>query len=209
MGKGKEKNKRCMKALVVKAQLTVQKIGAIQIAAPLGIEINDKTGELKTPVELKLFDQPVFSPTIVPCKLINHGLQKASLVVHKTGLADCNFAVASKLDLDIPIFGMHDIPHIQPGDHVHEKAEVESIDIRGIRDPNDKGCGEKSILLIKIIYKVDVTISREETICIPKHCEHVDDDCCIQEGDFQDTIINKNDIKIIVNPFQGGSKKVT
>jgi hypothetical protein len=206
---GKSKKKRSVKALVVKAELTVQKVGTIQICAPLGVIVDSKTGELRTPVELKLLGQPVFTPTVVSCKLINNGLQKACLVVQKLCRSGCEFSVSSKVDLDIPIFGMHDIPHIQPGDQVQEKAEVELIDIRGIRDPNSKDCGEKVILIIKVIYKVDVTIAREETICIPEHCEGKGDDCCIQEEDFQDTIINKNDIKIIVNPFQRGSRRIT
>lgn len=192
--------KRKIKALVVIAELTVQKVGEIQVAASLGVKINHQTGELETPVELKLIGQPVFTATIVPCKLINHGLQKACLVVRNARNKDCNLSVSSKKELDIPIYGMHDIPNIEPGDHIQEAAKVESIDIRGIREPGYKGCGNKSILIIKVVYKIKVTIAREEIISIPKYCEQDEDDCCINELDDQYTIVNKNNIKVIVNP---------
>lgn len=200
------RKKRFVKALVVKGEQTIQKAGIIQLCAPLGVQVDSKTGELKTPVELKLLGQPVFTPTAISCKLINHGLQKACLVVQQTRHAGCDFSVSSKLNLDIPIFSMHDILHLQPGDQVQEKAEVESIDIRGIRNPNSTECGEAAILIIRIVYKVEVCIAREETICLPEHCDRDGDECCIQEGDFQDAIINKNEIKIIVNPFQKGER---
>ncbi len=200
------KKKRFVKALVVKAEQTIQKVGTIQICSPLGVQVDSRTGELKTPVELKLLGQPVFTPTVVPCKLINHGLQKACLVIQQARHAGCDFAVSSKVSLDIPIFAMHDIPHLQPGDQVQEKAVVESIDIRGIRNPNSVECDATNILIIRIVYKVEICIASEETICLPEHCHEKDDDCCIQEGDFQDTIINKNDIKIIVNPFRKGKR---
>lgn len=203
---GKPKKKRSVKALVVKAERTVQKVGAIQVCAPVGVNIDSKTGELLTPVELKLLGEPVFTPTVVPCKLINHGLQKACLIVKRARPSNCDYVVTSKVDLDIPIFGMHDIPDIQPGDHVQEKAEVESIDIRGIRDPNANECGAGKILIIKIVYKVEVCVAREETICISDHCPGKNEECGIQEGGFQD-IVNKNNINIVVNPFQPGSKK--
>lgn len=203
----KDYKERKIKALVVKADLTVQKIGEIQITAPIGVEVDYSTGELKTPVELRLIDQPVFTATIVPDKLINHGQQKAYLVVKKSGSTDCKYSVSSKLDLDIPIFGMHDIPDIKQGDHIKEVAEVESIDIRGIRDPIHKECGNMSILLIKVVYKLKVTIAREETISVPKHCKQHKDDCCFQETDDQNTIINENNIKIIVDPSKGCGKR--
>ncbi len=204
---GKVKKKRTIKALVVKAERVVQKVGEIQIASPLGVKVNHMTGELETPVELKLIDKPVFTPTVVCDKLINQGLQKACLVVQKTGRADCVFSVSSKINLDIPIFSMHDIPDIKSGDHVQEKAEVESIDIRGIRDPNYRGCEQKDILIIRVVYKVKVIIAREEVITVPEHCEGEYDGCCIEEADAQDTIINKNNINVVVNPFKSSSKK--
>ncbi|HKM42883.1 MAG TPA: hypothetical protein VJZ70_02720 [Limnochordia bacterium] len=204
---GKEKKKRLVKALVVKADLNVQKTGRIQVAAPLGVRVDPNTGEVETPLELKLLGQPVFTPTIVPDKLINHGLQKACLLVHRPG-GDCKLSISSKTNLDIPIYGMHDIPCIQAGDHIQETAEVESIDIRGIKDPGYQGCETKNMLIITVVYKIKVVIAREELIRIPKHCDHTDEDCCIQEAKDQDTIINKNDIKIIVNPPQHSSRRV-
>lgn len=204
---GKKKEKRLVKALVVKAQLEVQKTGRIQIPAPLGIRVNSKTGEVETPLELKLLGKPVFTPTIVPDKLINHGLQKACLLVQKPG-GDCKLSLSSKSHLDIPIYGMHDIPCILPGDHVKETAEVESIDIRGIADPSHQGCETKNMLIITVVYKIKVIIAREECIRIPKDCEYTDEDCHIEEDDSDDAIINRNDIKIIVNPQQHSSWRV-
>jgi len=203
----KPSKKRCMKAMVVKAELTVQKVGTIQICAPLGVIADPKTGVLKTPVDLRLLGRPVFTPTVVPCKLINHGLQKACLLVQKRVHSGCEYSVASKVDLDIPIFAMHDVPHILPGDEVQEKAEVESIDIRGIRDPNSQDCEERTILIITVVYKVHVIFSREESICVPEHCKKKEDDCCIDDEDCPDTTINKNNIKIIVNPWHHSSQE--
>lgn len=200
------KKKRCFKALVVKAEQTLQKVGTLQICAPLGVQIDSKTGELITPVELKLLGKPVFTPTVVPCKLINHGLQKACLIVEQPRNSGCGYGIVAKLNLDVPIFAMHEIPGLQPGDAVQEKAEVESIDIRGIRNPSSPECGDTDLLIIKIVYKVEVCITREETVCLPEHGHKKDDEYCIQEGDSEDTIINKNDIKIIVNPFQKGKR---
>lgn len=199
---GKVKKKRTIKALVVKAEQTVQKVGEIQISAPLGVKVNHTTGKLETPVELKLIDLPVFTPTVICDKLINHGLQKACLIVQKAGRADCVLAVSAKINLDIPISSMHDIPDIKEGDHVQEKAEVESIDIRGFRDPNYHGCEQKDILIIKVVYKVKVVIAREELVTLPKDCEDEYDTCWLDEDEAQDTIINKNNINVIVNPFR-------
>lgn len=202
---GTVKKKHRIKALVIKAELTVQKVGTIQVMAPLGVKVNNQTGELETPVELKLIGLPVFTPTVVADKLINHGLQKACLVVQKKA-GDCSFSVSSTVDLDIPIHSMHDIPDIQSGDHVQEIATVESIDIRGIKEPNFKGCGEKHILIIQVTYKIKVVIAREEIIKIPRRCEQDNDDCCIQEAEFQDTVINKNNINVIVRPCQNSRR---
>lgn len=204
---GKSKKKRLVKALVVKAEKTIQKVGSIQICAPMGVRIDPKTGELKTSVELKLLGLPVFTPTVLSCKLINHGLQKACLVVQKSRRSSCDFSVLAKVDLDIPIFSMHDIAHIQPGDQVQEQAEVESIDIRGIRDPKSQGCGDQTQLIIKVIYKVKVTIVREETVCIPEHCDHKGRQCSIKETGFDETFVNENNINIVVSPFWQGSQK--
>lgn len=204
---GKAEKCRSIKALVVEAELTVQKIGTIQVAAPLGVKVDHRTGELETPVELKLVGQPVFTPTIIPGKIINHGLQKACLVVKEHGSGPCRLSARSTLKLDIPIDGMHDVPHIKPGDHAQEQAEVESIDIRGIRDPNHQGCGEKNILMIKVVYQVKIVICREETISVPEHCHRDSDRCWIQETGPEDAILNKNDINIIVRPFQRSNRK--
>ena len=205
MGKGKKK--RCIKALVVKAELTVEKTGRIEVAAPLGVRVCGKTGQLETPLELKLLGEPVFTPTIVPNKLIDHGLQKACLVLHRPS-GDCSLSVASATNLDIPIYGTHEVPCIEVGDRVREKAEVESIDIRGIREPGYQGCETKNRLIITVLYKVKIVVLREEVVCIPKHCDYTDEDCSIQEVDSEDTIINRNDIKIIVNPPQHSNRRV-
>ena len=204
---GKKKEKRLVKALVVKAELEVQKTGKLQIAAPLGVRVNSATGEIQTPLELELLGEPVFTPTIVPNKLLNHGLQKACLVVRKPG-GDCKLALSSKTKLDIPIYGMHDIPCLEPGDHIQERAKVESIDLRGIKDPDFQGCETRYVLLITVVYKVKVIIARERLVPIPKDWEHKGDDCCIPEDDYPDEIINKNEIKIIVNPASPTSGRV-
>ncbi|HBG00976.1 MAG TPA: hypothetical protein DDW87_05320 [Firmicutes bacterium] len=204
---GKVKNCRLIKALVIKAELTVQKVGTIEVAAPLGVEVDHRTGELETPVELELIGLPVFTPTIVPCKLINHGLQKACLVVRQRGCAPCQLSVSSSLDLNIPIYGMHDVPHIKSGDHVQELAQVESIDIRGIRDPSSHGCERRDILIVRVVYRVKVIIAREELVSIPERCDRGQERCWIQDVDSRDTILNENNINIIVNPFHSPSKR--
>lgn len=197
---GKVDKKQRVKALVVKAILTVQKLGTIQVAAPLGVRVNHQTGKLETPVDLKLIGKPVFTATVVPHKLINQGIQHASLGIKKSHHGNCRLDLPSKLNLEIPIYSMHDVPKILPGDHVQEKAEVESIDIRGIKDPNYYGCESKAILIINVVYRVKVTILREEVITIPKPCEQSKYDYYAHADELEDTIINENNINVIVNP---------
>ncbi len=197
---GKVEKKRRIKALVGKAILNVQKVGTIQITAPLGVKIDNQTGEVKTPLELKLIDAPQFTPTIVPDKLINHGLQKACLVIKKSSDKDCALALSAKINLDIPIFSMHNVPKLKPGDHIQEKAEVESIDIRGILAPNYHKCEKKNLLLISVVYKVKITIASEEIIRIPHHCNWTTASEFSRDYDEEDLILNKNKINLVIQP---------
>ena len=195
---GKAKEKRVIKALVIIADPTVQKVGMIQIPAPLGVKVDGRTGELETPVELKLIGEPVFTPSIVCGKLINHGLQKARLIVKKTRSTSCSYAIASTHDLDIPINGVHPVCKIEPGDHVKETATVETIEIRGFRHPNQQECDGQYVLNIQVFYKVRIVVAREESICIPVDCDWKHQPCSLQEADFDDVFLNENEINIVV-----------
>ncbi|MDO7788675.1 hypothetical protein P6N53_15710 [Desulforamulus aquiferis] len=155
-----------IKTLVLLHKDKIIKFGEGVIPAPVGVEIDPKTGELTVPVEIVPVGEVVLNPKIVDSLLINEGFIKIKLIAYNQGPEPCSDAKTCVVkEATIPIQSYHDIEGICPDDHVQEKVEIKSISVMGIPDDSvSNSSGRKVNLIIKIILEVNLTICREEII---------------------------------------------
>ena len=172
-----------VKASVVIAEKTVDKVGDLIISAPIGVDIDKNTGELTAPVRIEALEKPVLKPKILCDLLINQGFLKARLIVEDNDPEPCPDVRKGIIKtVIIPIQSVIDIKGIRPSDHVQEHVKIRSLSVFAIPDLGPNGVvGKKIKLILKVILKVKIVVSREEIICVPvkkgicrDHQEHKD-----------------------------------
>ncbi|WP_031516913.1 hypothetical protein [Desulfofalx alkaliphila] len=157
-----------IKSLVVVHKSRIMKFGETTVPAPLGVNIDPKTGELTVPIEIIPVGDAILKPKVEKNLLINEGFIKLKTIAHHPDLGTCpNTKKCFVKETTIPVQSVHEIKGIRPGDKVQEKVEVKSISVMGIPDNSmPKSAGQKINLLIKIILEVKVVIAREEIISV-------------------------------------------
>lgn len=157
-----------IKTFVLLHKDKIMKFGEGIIPAPIGVEIDPKTGELTVPVEIVPVGNVVLNPKIVNDLLINEGFIKIKLISYNQDSEPCpDERKCIVKEATIPIQSFHDIEGICPDDHVQEKVEIKSISVMGIPDDSvPKSGGRKINLIVKVILEVKLTICREEIISV-------------------------------------------
>lgn len=160
-----------IKTLVVIAKKTVQKVGDLEITAPVGVGIDNITGNLTAPVRLEISGEPVLKPRILKDKLINEGYVPARLIVEDNDPAPCpDIRKGFVQRVFVPFQSVLEIEGIRPGDDIQEKIKVKSTSVMGFPDFSTHGlAGTKVKLILKVILKVKIIISRECIIAVPLH----------------------------------------
>lgn len=157
----KPKRKLTLKALVVVAEDSFQKIGDVEVTAPPGVGIDPHTGKATIPMHLEPIGAPVFKPVVLQDKLVNEGFLRVRLIVDDLDPHRCpDVRKETPMQFVIPFQSIRDMEGICPGDLVQEHAEIEGLLISvtpSICDPN----GTTVQLTLKAILKVDVVVSRE------------------------------------------------
>lgn len=156
-----------IKTLVVIARETVQKVGDLEITAPIGVGIDIETGKLTVPVRLKVVGEPVLQPKILENKLINEGFIPAKLIVEKDDNPCCDVGKELIQKVFIPFQLVQEIIGIKPGDDIQEEVKVESASVMGVPVVNPcEVAGSTVKLILKVILKVKIVISRECLVTI-------------------------------------------
>lgn len=157
-----------IKASVIVNRDKIMKLAEGVIPAPIGVEIDSKTGQLKVPIEIIPVGDVVLKPKIVDDLLINEGFIKLKIIVYSSDSEPCTDArKCLTKEATIPIHSIHQIDGISPGDNVQEKVSIKSISLLGFPDHSlSKAVGKKINLTIKVVLEVKLTISREEIISV-------------------------------------------
>ncbi|MDO7788679.1 hypothetical protein [Desulforamulus aquiferis] len=157
-----------IKTFVVVFRDTLTKIGEATIPAPIGVDIDPKTGEVNVPLEITPMGDVVLNPIIGKNKLVNEGSLKIMLTFKDLYPGPCpDVRKSISHEVLVPIQSVHKIEEICPEDHIQEKVEIKSIKVKGIPDKSiSKFAGRKMNLLIKVTLQVEVIIAREEIICV-------------------------------------------
>lgn len=160
-----------IKTLAVIAKKTVQKVGDLEITAPVGVGIDQTTGNLTAPVRLEILGEPVLKPRIIKNHLINEGFVPAKLIVEDNDPEPCTDIRKGFVQrVFIPFQSVLEFEGIKPGDDIQEKIKVKSTSVMGFPDVRPPGlAGTKVKLILKVILKVKIIISRECIIAVPIH----------------------------------------
>ncbi|MHB1393280.1 MAG: hypothetical protein ACYCYE_09420 [Clostridia bacterium] len=164
----KQSNERRIKALVVIAEKNVQKIGDLIIIAPIGVGIDQLTGDLSVPVRIEAIGKPCLKPKIINDVLINEGFVRAKLIVEDIDPEPCpDIRKGIQKEILIPVQSVIEIKGIRPGDHIQEFTEIKSLSVFGIPErPPHGSVGTQVKLIIKVILDVKIIIAREEIITV-------------------------------------------
>lgn len=150
---------RITTSLVI-AEIEATKIASVELKAPIGVDVDLKTGELTEMVRVELAGDPVLIPTIIPGKLINVGFLKATLIAEPDNL---------ETQMYLPIYSVTKVDGIKPGDRVIETSELEHISVSGLPDIVPAGhSGYKVKIFVRALLKVMITVTREEIISLPE-----------------------------------------
>ena len=157
-----------IKALVIVAEECVEKIGTFNIKAPIGVGVTP-SGKLTHPIRLEPIGEPVLNPTIIPNKLINEGFVRARLIVDDIDPHPCADARKHVPQLvTVPFQAVHDIPGIEPNDHIQEFAKVETLLVSGTPEVCPPGVsGSVVTLTLKVILRVSIIVARECVLAVP------------------------------------------
>lgn len=163
----KPDKERLIKASLIIAKEKIQKVGELQITAPIGVGVDQKTGNLTIPVQLEIVGEPVLKAKIIDNKLINEGFVPAKIFTK-----DSNFysETVQKFaqQVFIPFHSIVEIKGIKPSDDVEEKFTVESTSVMGVPGICDSSlAGSVATLFLRVILKVEILISRNCIISIP------------------------------------------
>jgi hypothetical protein len=149
-----------IKTHVIIAEIEATTIASLDLKAPLGVDVDLETGELKKMVRVVPLGEPVLRKTIIPGKLINEGFLKARLLVEPHNLETIIY---------LPIFSVTKIDGIDEEDQVVEVSELEHISVCGLPDVIPIGqTGYKVKLLVRALLRVHITVTREEIISLPE-----------------------------------------
>ncbi|WP_031516903.1 hypothetical protein [Desulfofalx alkaliphila] len=140
------------------------KVGETTIPAPIGVEIDPKTGDLLVPVESKPVGDPVLTPIIKKNLLINEGFIKLKLLFKLQNSAHCPDAKGGLIkEVVVPIQSVQKLDNIRPGDEVKEQSKIKAITIVGIpADTSSKIAGQKANLIVKVVLKVKLIVYRKK-----------------------------------------------
>lgn len=165
-----DKTKKEIKTLVVVAKKTIMKIGETIIPAPIGVKIDPKTGELLVPVDIKPVGDAVLTPTIEKKLLINEGFIKLKLFFKVPDPKHCPDVKKGIIrEVIVPLQSVQEVEQIRPDDDIQEEVKIKAITIRGIPDDTVTNiAGKKINLIIKVIIKVKLIISRKKVMPIPQ-----------------------------------------
>lgn len=148
-----------IKVLKVLCQECVQEIGDLIIPAPTGLTLDSKTGLLNAPVTLELIGPPQIRTTeVLMGKVINMGVVPVRLLVDN--------GVICQL-LEVPFQGVIECPSAEPDDEINVQKhdlQVEGIVFSPIQMYNNVECALNLHLIIKVIVKACVIVSREEIL---------------------------------------------
>lgn len=156
-----------IKTLVLLHKDTIIKVGEGILPAPIGVDIDSKTGNLTVPVEVVPVGEIVLNPKIVKNLLVNEGFLKIKLISYSPDPEPCLEARKCTVkETTIPVHSIHKIKGICPDDIVHEKVEIKSISVMAIPDDTEQTLGTKLNLVIKVILEVKLSVLREEIISV-------------------------------------------
>ena len=149
-----------IKTNLVVAEIEAMKIANLELKAPIGVDVDLKTGELTEIVRVEPIGDPVLRPTIIPGKLVNVGFLKATLIVEPEDM---------QTPIYLPIFSVTKIDGIKPGDEIVEVAKLEHISISGLPDVVPLGhSGYNVKIYVRALLKVLITVTREEIVSLPE-----------------------------------------
>lgn len=152
-----------LKALVVVAEDTMQKMGELVIPAPIGVSCDPVTGRISHNVRLEPVGEPVLRPILIKDKVVNEGFVNARLIVENNDPQPCPDVRKTNSSLVvIPFQSIHDIQGICPSDHVQEFAEIEALLVSCTPAPCPTGqTGNLMQLHLKAILNVHIVVARE------------------------------------------------
>ncbi|MEG6615291.1 hypothetical protein V6C27_02460 [Peptococcaceae bacterium 1198_IL3148] len=160
--------KKEIKALVVLHKEKILKYAEGVIPAPIGVEIDSKTGQLTVPVEIIPVSEVILNPKVVNNLLINEGFVKVKIIAYISDPEPCHDErKCITKEATVPIQSVHQIGGIYPDDDIEEKVHIKSISVIGIPDNSlPKSVGQRIDLAIKIVLEVKLIISRKEIISV-------------------------------------------
>ena len=144
-------------------------VAELIIPAPIGVDIDPKSGEITVPVQITPLGDVVLNSIIKNDILINEGFIKTKLFFDNPDPEPCpDVRKGITKVVIVPIQSIHQIDRLCYDDHVQKKVKIKAIIVRGFPDNSTpKSIGRKINLIIKIILEVKLIIFREEIVCIP------------------------------------------
>lgn len=158
-----------IKTMLVVAETKIQKVGALLVDAPIGVEWDNTKGAISHHIHLEPLGDPVFRPVVLKNKLVNEGFITVRMTVIDNDPMPCpDVRKFQPVTVVIPFQSIHDIHGICPGDHVHEFAKVEGLLVSGVPCPAKAHQAGTSLQLdIKAILAVRIIVSRECILSVP------------------------------------------